>query len=159
MSDTALRAHLRRLLDWEEAHVGFDTAVKGIPVRLRGSVPPGGEHSCWQLVEHLRLAQADILEFCVSARYKAKKWPDDYWPRSASPRDSAAWSASIAGFRRDRRALQRLAANRRIDLTAAVPRGSGQTYLREILLVADHSAYHVGQIVVVRRQLGIWPAR
>jgi uncharacterized damage-inducible protein DinB len=159
MSDTALRDQLRRLLDWEEAHVGFDTAVKGIPARLRGTAPPGGEHSAWELVEHMRLAQADILEFCVAARYKAKKWPDDYWPRSAAPRDAAAWSASVARFRRDRRAMQRLAANPRVDLFAEVPSGSGQTYLREILLVVDHSAYHVGQLVLVRRQLGIWPGR
>jgi hypothetical protein len=156
MNDAALRDHLRKLLDWREAHVGFDAAVKGFPPRLRGVVPNGLEHSAWQLIEHTRMAQADILEFCVSAKYKEKKWPDDYWPRAAAPKDAAAWMASIAAFRRDRRAMQRLAGDRTIDLFATIPWGSGQTYLREILLVADHTAYHVGQLILVRRALGIW---
>ncbi len=110
----------------------------------------------WQLVEHLRIAQADILEFCRTAKYKEKKWPDDYWPTPLGPRNAAAWTRSIAAYRRDRKALQRLAANPKIDLFAAIPHGTGQTYLREILLVADHNAYHIGQIVAVRRLLGIW---
>ena len=157
MSDgKALRAQLVKLLDFEEAHVGFDRAVKGIPARLRGKLPQGCEHSLWQLVEHLRIAQADILEFCNTAKYRAKKWPDDYWPKPLGPRNAAAWTKAIAAYRRDRKALQRLAANRRVDLLAAIPHGTGQTYLREILLVADHNAYHIGQIVALRRRLGIW---
>jgi uncharacterized damage-inducible protein DinB len=154
--EKALRAQLVRLLDFEDAHVGFDRAVKGIPARLRGKVPAGGEHSLWQLLEHLRIAQADILEFCRTARYKEKKWPDDYWPVSPAPRSGAAWTKSIADYHRDRQAFQRLAANAKIDLLAAIPHGDGQTYLREILLAADHAAYHIGQIVAVRRTLGIW---
>jgi uncharacterized damage-inducible protein DinB len=154
--DTPLRAQLVRLLDFEEAHVGFDKAVKGIPARMRGQVPPGTEHSLWQLVEHLRIAQADILEFCRTARYTEKKWPDDYWPKTLGPSGAAEWMKTIAGYRRDRQALQRLAANPKIDLLAAIPHGTGQTYLREILLVADHNAYHIGQIVALRRRLGIW---
>jgi len=154
--DKALRAQLVKLLDFEEAHVGFDRAVKGIPVRLRGKVPAGGEHSLWQLVEHLRVAQADILEFCQTASYKEKKWPDDYWPASPAPRSAAAWAKSIAAYQRDRKTFQRLAANTKIDLLAQIPHGTGQTYLREILLAADHNAYHIGQIVAARRQLGIW---
>jgi hypothetical protein len=153
-----VREYARKLLGWGDAHVTYDAAVKGIPPRLRGVVPDRLPHSAWQLVEHLRIAQADILEFCVSSRYQEKKWPDDYWPRSTAPRDSAAWQQSIARFRRDRRALQRLAADRRIDLFAPVPWGNGQTYLRELLLVADHNAYHLGQLVLVRRALGIWRA-
>jgi uncharacterized damage-inducible protein DinB len=154
--DKALRAQLVKLLDFEEAHVGFDKAVKGIPARLRGQLPQGTEHSLWQLVEHLRIAQADILEFCRTAKYKEKKWPDDYWPKMLGPRGAAGWTKAIAGYRRDRRALQRLTANPKIDLLAAIPHGTGQTYLREILLVADHNAYHIGQIVALRRRLGIW---
>jgi uncharacterized damage-inducible protein DinB len=154
--DKALRAQLVKFLDWEEAHVGFDKAVKGIPAKLRGVVPEGWEYSAWQLVEHLRIAQADILEFCRNAKYKAKKWPDHYWPTSPAPRDGAAWTSAIAEFRRDRKAFQRLAADPAIDLFATIPHGTGQTYLREILLVADHTSYHVGQIVALRRQLGIW---
>ena len=154
--DKALRAQLVKLLNFEEAHVGFDRAVKGIPARLRGKLLQGCEHSLWQLVEHLRIAQADILEFCKTAKYRAKTWPDDYWPKTPGPRNAAAWTKAIAAYRRDRKALQRLAANRRVDLLAAIPHGTGQTYLREILLIADHNAYHIGQIVALRRRLGIW---
>ena len=156
IDERALRAQLVKLLNFEEAHVGFDRAVEGIPPRLRGRLPQGAEHSLWQLVEHLRIAQADILEFCLTAKYTEKKWPDDYWPTPLGPRTAAAWTKSLAGYRRDRKALQRLAANAKIDLLAAIPHGTGQTYLREILLVADHSAYHIGQIVAQRRRLGIW---
>jgi uncharacterized damage-inducible protein DinB len=156
IAEKALRAQLVKLLDFEDAHVGFDRAVAGIPVRLRGKVPAGGEHSLWQLLEHLRIAQADILEFCKTAKYKEKKWPDDYWPASAAPPSGAAWTKSVAGYQRDRKAFQRLAANTRFELLATIPHGTGQTYLREILLAADHAAYHIGQIIAVRRQLGIW---
>jgi len=151
-----LRQHIADLLVWEEAHVGFDKAVKGITPRYRGAVPDGLPHSPWQLLEHLRIAQADILEFCRSSRYKAKKWPDDYWPVSPKPPNAAAWTRSIAAFRRDRAALQRLARNPKIDLFARIPHGTGQTYLRELLLIADHTAYHAGQLVIVRRALGDW---
>ena len=154
--DKNLSDHLKKLLDWGDAHVGFDSAVKGIPPRLRGVVPDRLEHSAWQLVEHIRLAQADILEFCVNPKYKEKKWPDDYWPRDAQPKNAAAWTASIAAYHKDLDALQRLAADRAMDLFAAIPHGDGQTYLREVLLVADHTAYHVGQLILVRRALGIW---
>jgi uncharacterized damage-inducible protein DinB len=154
--DKALRAQLVKLLDFKEAHVDFDRAVKGIPARMRGQLPQGAEHSLWQLVEHLRIAQADILEFCRTAKYKEKKWPDDYWPKTPRPSRAADWNTAIAGYRRDRKALQRLGANPKIDLLAAIPHGTGQTYLREILLVADHNAYHIGQIVALRRRLGIW---
>ena len=156
IDEKALRTQLVKLLDFEEAHVGFDRAVKGIPPRMRGKVPANGEHSLWELLEHLRIAQADILEFCRTAKYKEKKWPDDYWPASPAPRSASAWTKAIADYRRDRKAFQRLAANSRIDLLATIPHGTGQTYLREIVLAADHAAYHIGQIVTVRKQLGIW---
>ena len=156
IDEKALRAQLVKLLDFEEAHVGFDRAVKGIPPRMRGKVPANGEHSLWELLEHLRIAQADILEFCRTAKYKEKKWPDDYWPATPAPRSASAWTKAIADYRRDRKAFQRLAANTRIDLLATIPHGTGQTYLREIVLAADHAAYHIGQIVTVRKQLGIW---
>lgn len=156
MREPAIRDHLGRLLDWEEAHVQFDKAVDGIPVDMRGARATGFEHSPWQLVEHMRLAQEDILEFCVNANYThTLKWPDDYWPGPASPSD-AAWKASIASFTRSREQIKAL--TRDVDdLTAKVPTGKGdQTYLRAILLAADHAAYHVGQLVAVRRALGIW---
>jgi uncharacterized damage-inducible protein DinB len=156
IDEKALRAQLVKLLDFEEAHVGFDRAVKGIPPRMRGKVPANSEHSLWELLEHLRIAQADILEFCRTAKYKEKKWPDDYWPATPAPRSASSWTKAIADYRRDRKAFQRLAANTRIDLLATIPHGTGQTYLREIVLAADHAAYHIGQIVTVRKQLGIW---
>jgi len=156
MNEKAFREQLVKVIDWEEAHVPFDRAVKGIPPSMRGVVPNGWEHSAWQLVEHIRIAQADILEFSITATYKAKKWPDDYWPKVAAPRNATAWSKSIAEIRKDRKKLQQLAKNPRIDLTAEIPHGTGQTYLREILLVAAHNSYHIGQIVSLRKQLGIW---
>ena len=153
----AVREHLVSVLDWEEAHVGFDKAVAGIPPEKRGARPPGFEHSPWQLLEHLRLAQDDILDFCLNTNYVHNmKWPDDYWPSPAPP-DDAAWDTSIAGFIRSRDRMQQLA--REVDdLTASVPTGKpNQTYLRAILLAADHVAYHVGQIVAVRRATSLWP--
>ena len=156
MQDNALRDQLARLLDWEDAHVGFDKAIDGIPREKRGARAPGFEHSPWQLLEHLRLAQEDILDFCVNAHYKdTLKWPDDYWPGPEPPSDQA-WQDSIAVFKKTREQVKALAREVK-DLTATVPTGKGpQTYLRGILLVADHAAYHVGQLVAVRRALGIW---
>jgi len=158
MDDAAVREHLSRLLGWEDAHVGFDKAVHGIPVALRGKRPAKLPYSPWQLVEHLRITQHDILEFCRNSEYQELKWPDAYWPTAAAPASTSKWTESIRQFRLDRQALQELAADRTIDLTAQIPHGSGQTYLREIVLAADHTAYHVAELVVVRRLLGIWKA-
>jgi uncharacterized damage-inducible protein DinB len=155
-STAELRRHLARLLTWGDAHATFEDAVSNLPIAARGKVPKGLPYSPWQLVEHMRLAQADILEFCVSPDYREKEWPKDYWPATAAPPTARAWSASIAGFKRDRRALARLALNARRDLLAPVPAGTGQTLLREIILAADHAAYHVGQLIAVRRLLGHW---
>ena len=161
MTDTntsdPLRLMLARVLDWEEAHVGFDKAIDGLPPGARGALAPGIAYSVWQLVEHMRLAQLDVLDFCLNADYvHAMKWPDDYWPQPA-PADSQAWDNSVAGFKADRERLKELACDERIDLHKLVPKGKGhQTYLRAILLMADHNAYHLGQIVAVRRALGNW---
>ena len=154
-----LRAHLVRLLDWEEAHVGFDKAVAGIPAAVRGAQVSGFEHSPWQLLEHLRLAQSDLLDFAVNPQYvHALEWPGDYWPRDPAPPDAAAWDQSLDGFKADRARLMQLVRNPAVDLFATVPTGTGpQTCLRAILLVADHNAYHLGQLVAVRRALGVWP--
>jgi hypothetical protein len=131
--------------------------VGGITPDLRGKVPAGLPYSAWQLLEHLRIAQEDILHFCIDPHYKERSWPDDYWPKAAVPPSPAAWDQSVAAFRRDRDELKRLALNTDIDLTATVLAGTDQTYLRELLLVADHNAYHLGELVVVRRALGAWP--
>jgi uncharacterized damage-inducible protein DinB len=152
----ALRQLVARVLSWEDAHASFDSAVEDFPDRLRGTQPPGLPYSAWQLVEHLRIAQYDILDFCLNADYSEMKWPDDYWPVSPAPPTPDSWNDSIRQYRRDREALQQLALNTDIDLHARIPHGSGQTYLRELLLVADHTTYHVGQLVLVRRLLGIW---
>lgn len=156
--DHELRAQISRYLDWHDAHVGFDPAVQDVPARLRGIKPAGLEHTLWQLLEHLRLTQRDILAFCLDPAYTEPRWPDDYWPAAAEPPSAAAWERSINAVRDDRAALQRLAADESIDLFAKIPHGTGQTYLRELLVVADHAAYHVGQIVDVRRALGNWLA-
>ncbi len=157
-STAALREHLVRALDWEDAHVGFDQAIDGIPSETRGVRAAGFEHSPWQLLEHMRLAQEDILDFCVNPTYAhTKAWPEDYWPRDPVPPGPDAWTESLASFTRSRDALKRLAREVE-DLTATVPTGTGdQTYLRALLLVVDHTAYHVGQLISVRRALGIWP--
>ena len=158
-NDSALREQLVRLLDWEEAHVGFDKAVDGIPEDKRGVRVPGFEHTPWQLIEHLRIAQKDLLDFCENATYvHALAWPQDYWPKDPAPADANAWSASVSDFREDGTKLKRLVRDERLDLFALVPTGSGrETYLRAILLVADHNAYHLGQLVALRRALGAWP--
>ena len=156
MSNDAVREHLGRALAWGDAHATFEDAVADIPADLRGRQPEKVPYSPWQLVEHLRITQRDILEFCVNADYQEMKWPDDYWPDSTSPPSPAAWDQSIRAFKEDRQALQKVAANTAVDLDARIPHGSGQTYLRELVLVIDHSAYHVGQLVLVRRLLGVW---
>lgn len=153
-----LRQHLTRLLDWRDAHANFDNAVADLPPEHRGVAPPGLPYSPWQLVEHIRLAQADILAFCVRSDYQEGTWPDDYWPATPAPPDERAWAASIAGYHQDLAQLQALIKNERCDPFAKVPAGTGQTFLREFLLVADHTAYHVGQLVAVRRLLGDWAA-
>ena len=153
---TAVRDLLSKALAWQDAHVTFDDVVTGVPAAARGTQPSGVPYSVWQLLEHLRITQRDILDFCVDDNYAEKKWPDDYWPSSPAPESDAAWQQSIDGYVADRTALQQLAADTSVDLEAKIPHGSGQTYLRELVLVIDHSAYHVGQLVLVRRLLGLW---
>lgn len=156
MSETKqLRELLARQLDWEAAHVGYRRAVADFPSELRGVVPDGLAHSGWQMAEHIRLAQADILDFCVNPDYVARAWPEGYWP-AVAPRDEAEWDASVEGYQSDLHALRQLALDDNADLFAAIPWGDSQTRLRELLLVADHAAYHVGQLVALRRALGCW---
>jgi uncharacterized damage-inducible protein DinB len=150
-----IRKHLSKLLDWGDAHADFDAAVADLPAKYRGKVPAGLPYSPWQLLEHLRLAQRDILEFCTAKKYEKKAWPADYWPTDPAPPSAKAWAKSVAAFQKDRAAFQKLIADPEVDLFAAVPHGK-HTYLREILLAVDHTAYHIGQLVYARRALGAW---
>ncbi|HEY6088996.1 MAG TPA: DinB family protein [Gemmatimonadaceae bacterium] len=146
-------------LDWEQAHAKLESVVKDLAVPLRGQRPAGYPHSLWELLEHIRITQRDLLDFCVDPDYKEKlEWPRDYWPPTPAPPTLAAWDKTIADYRRDREALARFTTETKIDLTTRIPHGTGQTYLRTILVAVDHASYHVGQIVSVRRLLGAWPA-
>ena len=155
----ALRKELKALLDGGQAHATFDAAVRGFPAKLRGVVRKGLPYSAWQILEHLRLAQRDILEFSrnTDGSYKEKKWPEEYWPKAAEPESEEAWELSIVQIGEDRAAFEKLIASAGDEeLVAPVAWGSGQTLLREALLIADHDAYHVGELVIVRRLLGAW---
>ena len=154
MSDQPVRELLAKMLSWEDAHAGFDAAVNGIPEEFRGK--RAGAHSPWELIEHIRIAQHDILDFSRNKDYEEMEWPKDYWPASPAPPSAAEWNRSIEAFHDDREGLRQLALDTSIDLSARIPHGSGQTYLREILLAADHTADHVGQLILARQLLGIW---
>ena len=156
LSDERLREHLIELLNGGSAHVAFSDVVEDMPEKLRGVKPSGLPHSAWMLLEHLRIAQWDILEFSRNAKYKAPKWPEGYWPSTEGPPSVAAWNKSIQQFRKDLKAMKDLVTNPKTDLYARIPWGDGQTILREALLVADHNAYHLGQLLDVRRLLGAW---
>ena len=151
-----LREHLLYLLNGGGAHARFDDIVKDMPEKLRGVKPDGLPHSAWMLLEHLRLAQWDILEFSRNSKYKAPEWPKDYWPKTEAPPSAAAWNKSIQQFRKYLKTMQDLVAYPKTDLYAPIPWGDGQTILREALLAADHNAYHLGQFVDLRRLLGDW---
>ncbi len=153
-SDQSLREQLQKLLDSDHAHVRFDEAVKDFPAALRGKRPEGAPHSAWELLEHLRIAQSDILEFTRDPNHVSPAFPEGYWPSSAAPPSDEAWDASVAAFRGDLRALIELAADASVDLHARIPHGDGQTVLRQLLLTADHNAYHLGQFMTVRRTVG-----
>lgn len=157
MDDRPLGEQLAKALDWHDAHTDFDGAVANIPSDKRGLAPKGVPYSPWQLLEHIRRAQRGILDFCVSEDYHEAKWPDDYWPKSSAPPSDKAWHESVRQVQQDRARLQAMARNRKLELGDKVPNGDGQTYLRELVLATDHTAFHVGQLVVVRRLLEIWP--
>jgi uncharacterized damage-inducible protein DinB len=154
--DRALRDHVLYLLKGRGAHVDFEKVIGGLPPGLRGRKAAGLPHTAWQLLEHLRLAQWDILEFSRNGDHVSPEWPEGYWPETEAPPDDAAWEKSVAAFRADLEAMQRLVDDSSTDLYARLPWGDGQTVLREALLVADHNAYHLGQIVSLRQALGAW---
>ncbi|HYX22726.1 MAG TPA: DinB family protein [Thermoanaerobaculia bacterium] len=154
--DQALRDQLVKLLRGGNAHLGLDQAIGELPKELRGAKAPGLPHTGWQLLEHLRIAQWDILEFSRNRDHTSPAWPEGYWPDTAAPPDDTAWDQSVEALHRDLKAMEDLVADPQTDLYAKIPWGDGQTILREALLVADHNAYHLGQIVSVRQALGAW---
>lgn len=152
-----LREQLARFIDYGEAHLTAVAALAGLDPALYGKRARGLPHSPWELLEHIRIAQHDILDFCLNADYEEMTWPDDYWPKSAAPANEESWDRSVASVRKDCEGFRALAANPKIDLFATIPHGDGQTYLRELLLAQDHLSYHTGQLVLVRQALGAWP--
>ena len=155
-SDRALRQHLIYLLTDGGAHAKFEDVIAAISAKLRGQTPAGMPHSPWMLLEHMRIAQWDILEFSRNPKHKSPEWPESYWPPTEAPPNAAAWNESAKTFRKDLNSLENLIANPKTDLFAKIPWGDGQTILREALLVADHNAYHLGQLVDVLRLLEAW---
>jgi len=145
------RAIVASALDWEQAHVSLDNAVAELAPAHRGERPKGFPHSVWELLDHIRRTQHDLLEFCRNPRYHEPTWPDDYWPPTPAPPDESAWERCLAEIRREREELAAFARESDVDLTSRIPHGTGQTYLREVLLVAEHTAYHVGQIVFLAK--------
>lgn len=154
--DAALRAHLIELLNGGKAHVTFDQVIADFPLDRIGVRPEGLGHSAWELLEHMRIAQNDILEFSRSADYVSPKWPEGYWPDSPNPQNKDQWQASVKSFRQDLAAFEDLLKDPKSDLYRPFPWGDGQNLLREALLIADHNSYHLGQLLLVRRVLGAW---
>ncbi len=154
--DEVLRQQLAKAIDWNEAHADFHAAVDDFPPDLRGRVPEGFPYSAWQLLEHIRLALLDIVEFSRDARHKSPAWPEGYWPKTAAPPNAEAWEKSVKAVDQHVDAMRKLVTDPKCDLFAPLPHGTGQTLLREALLAADHNAYHLGQLVLVRRALGAW---
>lgn len=155
-SNQNLRKHLLELLDGGHAHATFDDVIANFPAQAYGEIPKGLPHSAWMLLDHMRITQRDILEFSRNPKYKALKWPDDCWPKKPAPPTAIAWDASVKSFREDLAAMKKLVSDSKTDLFATIPWGEGQTILREAMLMADHNSHHLGQLIDVRRLLGIW---
>jgi hypothetical protein len=154
----ALRKQLIENLNSSNAHADFAQSIRDFPSEMRGKRPKGSPHSPWEVLEHMRLAQWDILEFSRDAKHESPKWPEGYWPPEPEPPDDKAWDRSVQQFCQDNDALCKLVEDESSDLFAKLPHGDGQTLLREALLTADHNAYHLGQLVLLRRTLGSWSA-
>ena len=154
--EKVLRAELVALLKGGQAHLTFEDAIAGFDPTLRGHRPRRLPHSGWELLEHLRIAQHDILQFIVDPHYESPPWPQGYWPTSPGPPSAAAWDESVEAYLADRQAVIELIEDSRRDLAQTISHGQGQTFLREAMLIADHDAYHLGQLVQVRRLLGDW---
>ena len=155
-SDKLLRQHVVKLLTSQDAHVDFETAIKDLPAKVRGQRPKGAEHSPWEVLEHLRITQWDLLEFAINPQHKSPEFPAGYWPASQAPAGDAEWDRSAENFRKDLKRLCELVSTESMDLFAKIPHGDGQTVLRQALVTADHNGYHLGELVLLRRMLGAW---
>ncbi len=150
----SLSAHLVELLHGGGAHITFDNAVKNWPAKLQGIRPEGAAHSAWEVLEHMRIAQWDILEFTRDPKHISPDWPSGYWPKTPAPPNAKAWNKSVQSFRTDLNAMIKLVQNKKTDCFTPLAHGTGQTVLREVLLLADHNAYHLGELILLRRLLG-----
>jgi hypothetical protein len=157
-ADTPLRREIAEFIDSGHAHISWKKALADVPVSLRGVKPAGSPFTLWQLLEHLRLALWDILEFSRDATHVSPDWPSGYWPSTDAPPSEKAWDTSVRDFENDLNEMKKLVLDSKADLFAKIPHGTGQTMLREALLVADHNSYHIGQFVLLRRLVGAWPA-
>jgi DinB superfamily len=155
-TDQSLRKHLLALLDGGHAHATFDQVISDFPAKFRGEIPKGLSHSAWMLLEHMRIAQLDILDFSRNPKYQALKWPAEYWPKSPGPVNALEWAKSVQTFHDDLDAMKKLVSDPKTDLFTKIPWGEGQTVLREAMLMADHNSHHLAQLIDVRRLLGIW---
>src|SRR5689334_952697 len=155
-NDKSLREHVINLLESSDAHTDFDAAFKKIPYELQWKRPKGVDHSAWELLEHMRIAQWDIVEFTRDPNHKSPSFPDGYWPKSPTPPDEKAWDKSVKSFHADLKVMVEIVRDKSNDLFATISHGDGQTILREALMLADHNAYHLGQLVQLRKQLGAW---
>jgi uncharacterized damage-inducible protein DinB len=152
------RAIVASSLNWEQAHATLENAIRGLPPELRGKRPNAFPHSVWELLEHIRITQHDLLDFVQNPDYEEKlKWPEGYWPPNVAPATEKAWNESVSGWKKDRMALERFTTDSKLDLTTKIPKGTGQTYLRTVIVAVAHASYHVGQIITVRQLLGAWP--
>lgn len=157
IGDKTLRELLAKLLDGGEAHAPWSTAFAGMPYDLQGRRPEGAPHTAWQLLEHMRIAQWDILEFSRNPKHVSPQFPEGYWPTTEAPPEATAWQKSVDSFGRDLAGMKKLVRDSKTNLFERIAHGDGQTILREVLLAADHNAYHLGQIVLVKKMLGAWP--
>jgi DinB family protein len=159
MDEKAIHKYLAEVITWGEAHADWKAALADFPAKLRGEKPAGAPHTAWQLLEHCRIAQWDIIEFSRDPKHVSPDFPAGYWPKTPAPPSAAAWEKSVKEFEKDSHEIAKIALDPKIDLTAPIPHGSGQTMVRQILLLADHNSYHLGQLVLLRRLLGAWSAK
>ena len=154
--DLALRDQLHDFLRGEHAHAGFDTAIAGFPAEHFGTRPANSPHSAWELLQHIRFSLRDLLDFCTNSEYVAPQWPENYWPQHPAPKNQEEWDRAVAAVKQDMGEFDRMVKDPAFNLYAKIPWGEGQTLLREVLLAKDHTSYHLGQLVLLRKQLGIW---